>query len=126
VERVLERRRRQQRNSRIAAAIVAVVIFGATVGGAVTGIRSRAVPPPEPPVEAIQMHNGPIDVFGYLDGIRALGTDGIGAFVVRCGGPCTEIGSASWSPDGTSLAFVAQCGGGCGSAGDPYHGIRIV
>ena len=126
VERVLERRRRQQRNSRIAAAIVAVVIFGATVGGAVAVLRSRTVPAREPPVGAIQMHNGPIDVFGFIGGIRAIGTDGIGSVVVRCGGSCTEIGGASWSPDGTRLAFVAECAGACGTIGNPYHGIRIL
>jgi WD40-like Beta Propeller Repeat len=126
VERVLERRRRQQRNSRIAAAIVAVVVFGATVGGAVAVLRSRTVPVHEPPIGAIHMHNGPIDVFGYIGGIRAIGTDGIGAFVVRCGGSCTEIGGASWSPDGTRLAFVAECAGACGTIGNPYHGIRIL
>ena len=126
VERVFERRRRHQRNSRIAAAIVAVVISAVTVGSAVGVLRSRTVPVHEPPVGAIQMHNGPIDVFGFIGGIRALGTDGIGAFVVRCGGTCTQIGGASWSPDGTRLAFVAQCAGACGTIGAQYHGIRIV
>jgi WD40-like Beta Propeller Repeat len=126
VERVFERRRRQQRNSRIAAAIVAVVIFGATVGGAVAALRSKTVPVHEPPVGAIQMHNGPIDVFGYLGGIRAIGTDGVGAFVVRCFGDCTEIGGASWSPDGTRLAFDAECAGACATIGSPYHGIHIL
>jgi dipeptidyl aminopeptidase/acylaminoacyl peptidase len=125
VERVHERRRRQQRNSRIAAAIVAVVIFGATVGGAVAVLRSRTLPVHEPPVGAIQMHNGPIDVFGYIGGIRSVGTDGTVSSVVRCGGACTEIGGASWSPDGTRLAFVAECAGACASIGHPYHGIRI-
>src|SRR5262249_58910316 len=33
--------------------------------------------------------------------------------------------AAAWSPDGTTLAFTPSCGGGCGSAGDPYHGLRI-
>jgi WD40-like Beta Propeller Repeat len=126
VERVLERRRRQQRNSRVAAAIVAVVIFAVTVGGAVAVLRPRTVPVHEPPVGAVQMHNGPIDVFGYIGGIRAIGTDGFGAFVVRCGGSCTEIAGASWSPDGTRLAFDAECAGACGTIGQPYHGIRIL
>ena len=126
VERVLERRRRQQRNSRIAAAIVAVVIVAVTVGGAVAVLRPRTVPVHEPPVGAVQMHNGPIDVFGFIGGIRAIGTDGFGAFVVRCGGACTEIAGASWSPDGTRLAFDAECAGACGTIGHPYHGIRIL
>src|SRR5437879_2830344 len=126
VERVFERRRRQQRNSRIAAAIVAVVIFGATVGGAVAVLRSKTVPVHEPPVGAIQMHNGPIDVFGWIHGIRAIGTDGVGAFIVRCFGDCTEIGGASWSPDGTRLAFDAECAGACATIGSPYHGIHIL
>jgi hypothetical protein len=126
VERVLERRRRHQRNSRIAAAIVAVVIFAVTVGGAVTVLRPRTVPVHEPPVGAIQMHNGPIHVFGWIHGIRAIGTDGIGAWVVRCGGSCTEIGGASWSPDGTRLAFAAECAGACATIGSQYHGIRIL
>jgi Tol biopolymer transport system component len=126
VERVLERRRRQQRNSRIAAAIVAVVIVGATVGGAVVALRPKTVPAHEPPVGAIQMHNGPIDVFGYLGGIRAIGTDGTRSVVVRCGGNCTEIGGASWSSDGTRLAFDAECAGACATIGNPYHGIRIL
>jgi len=72
------------------------------------------------------MHNGPIDVFGYSGGIRAVGTDGTVSSVVRCGGACTEIGGASWSPDGTRLAFVAECAGACGTIGHPYHGIRIL
>lgn len=126
VERVLERRRRQRRNSRIAAATVSVVIFAAAVSGAVAVRRSPTVPAHQPPVGAIQMHNGPIDVFGYIGGIRAVGTDGIGAALVRCGGSCTEIGGASWSPDGTRLAFAAECAGACGSIGHPYHGIRIL
>ncbi len=126
VERVLERRRRQQRNSRIAAAIVAVVIFAATAGGAVAMLRSKTVPVHEPPVGAVQMHNGPIDLFGYLGGIRAIGADGTGSFVVRCFGDCTEIGGASWSPDGTRLAFDAECAGACASIGNQYHGIHIL
>ncbi len=126
VERVLERRRRHQRNSRIAAAIVAVVISAVTVGGAVAVLRSRAVPVHEPPVGAIQMHNGPIDVFGYIGGIRAIGTDGTRSMIVRCGGDCTQIGGASWSPDGTRLAFDAECAGACGTIGNQYHGIRIL
>jgi Tol biopolymer transport system component len=77
------------------------------------------------------MHNGSIDVFGFLtNGVRALDVhaspDGNGAFVVKCSGSCTKISDASWSPDGTRLAFSASCGGGCGSVGDPYHGVRIA
>jgi hypothetical protein len=87
VERVLERRRRQQRNSRIAAAVVAVVIFAVTVGGAVAVLRPRTVPVHEPPVGAIQMHNGPIHVFGWIHGIRALRTNGMGASGVPVGRP---------------------------------------
>ena len=77
------------------------------------------------------MHNGSIDTFGIgSNGVRALDArafpHGIGAFVVKCSGSCTEIFDASWSPDGNRLAFSASCGGGCGSAGDPYHGVRIA
>jgi Tol biopolymer transport system component len=45
---------------------------------------------------------------------------------VECGGSCTEVRGADWSPDGTRLAFTATCGGGCATAGDPYHGVRVV
>ena len=112
VERILERRRRQQRNSRVAAAIVAVVIFAVTVGGAVAVLRPRTVPVHEPPVGAVQMHNGPIEVFGFIGGIRIIGTDGFGAFVVRCGGSCTEIAGASLVARRKQLGFRRRVRGG--------------
>jgi len=126
VERVYERRRRDQRNARITATIVGVIVFAVAVGVAAVAFRARSVPANEPP-PAITMHNGPIDVVGFTDGVRAFnGKHGLGSYAVKCGGSCTETYAAAWTKDGTRLAFVPGCGGGCGSAGDPYHGIRVV
>ncbi len=135
VDRIYDRRHRKLRAQRIEAAALGLLLAASVVGGAVAVSRSRSVPVQPPPSIAPlpsmaplpRMHNGSIDVFGVLtNGVRALDAEGIGAFVVKCSGSCTEIFDASWSPDGNRLAFSASCGGGCGSAGDPYHGVRIA
>ncbi len=129
VDRIYDRRHRKRRAQRIEAAALGLLLAAGVVGGAVAVSRSRNVPAQPPPSIAPlpRMHNGPIDAFGILtNGVRALDAEGIGAFVVKCSGSCTEIFDASWSPDGTRLAFSASCGGGCGDAGDPYHGVRIA
>jgi Tol biopolymer transport system component len=129
VDRIYDRRHRRQRHQRIEAAALALVLAAGVIGGAVAVSRNRAVPAqPSPPtlVPLPRMHNGSIGVFGFTNGVRLFDAHGIGAFAVKCSGSCTEIFDASWSPDGSRLAFSASCGGGCGSAGDPYHGVRIA
>jgi Tol biopolymer transport system component len=123
-ERMLGRRDRRRRNQRIAARTVGVAIAVVMILIATSVIRSS---PPEVPATPTATRNGPIEVFGYVGGIREYGRHGLGPPVVKCGGyKCTGIGGASWSPDGSRLAFSAKCAGGCGSAGHPYHGIRIA
>jgi Tol biopolymer transport system component len=130
VDRVYDRRRRKQRIRRIGTAGLALILTAALIAGVVTVSRSRSVPAgPRPPTFRPMplLNNGAIDGFGITtDGVRVLDRDGLGAFVVKCSGSCTWIPSASWSPDGSHIAFSASCGGGCGSAGDPYHGVRIA
>ena len=133
VDRIYDRRHRKRRAQRIEAAALGLLLAAGVVGGAVAVSRSRSVPvQPPPSISPLpRMHNGSIDAFGIgSNGVRALDVrafpHGIGAFVVKCSGSCTEIFDASWSPDGNRIAFSASCGGGCGSAGDPYHGVRIA
>jgi Tol biopolymer transport system component len=133
VERVHLRRHRKQRNQRITAGVVALALVAAIVAGAlaINGSKDRSVAPPTiGPRVLPKMHNGSIDGFGYgngnTNGVRAIGTSGHGPFVAKCGGPCTKINAAAWSPDGTRLAFTPSCGGGCASAGDPSHGLRVA
>jgi WD40 repeat protein len=126
VDRVYDRLHRKQRTQRIEAAALALLLAAGVVGGAVAVSRSRNVPvEPAPPIVLPRMHNGSIDGFGFTNGVRELDADRLGAFVVKCSGSCTEIFDAGWSPDGSLLAFSTSCGGGCGSAGDPYHGVRL-
>jgi Tol biopolymer transport system component len=64
---------------------------------------------------------------GYLTGVVEVSLDGKSVHpLVQCGGDCTETVSSTWTTDGTRMAYAAQCAGGCGSAGDPYHGIRVL
>ena len=133
MKRIHDRRHRKLQVHRIEATALGLLLAASVIGGAVAVSRSRGVPAQPPPSIAPhpRMHNGPIDGFGIgSNGVRALdgrtSHDGIGDFVVKCGGECTEISDASWSPDGTRLAFSASCGGGCGSVGNPYHGVRIA
>ena len=126
VDRVYDRRHRKRRAQRIQAMALGLLVAASVVGGAVAVSRSRNVPAqPSPSIAPLpRMHNGSIDVFGILtNGVRALDVNaspgGIGAFVVKCSGSCTEIFDASWSPDGDRLAFSASCGGGCGDRWRP-------
>jgi len=97
---------------------------GVPVHGAVTaGIPPSIAPGPILP----RMNNGPLTLFGFLNAVKQVDTNG--AFhkpLIQCGGSCTVITSASWTADGTKLAFAVEscCAGG--TAGDPYHGIRVL
>lgn len=123
-EGMLRRRDRKRRNQRIVAGTVGVAVALVAIVIGTSVFRSS---PRDPELVApTAARNGPIEVFGYVDGIREYGRHGIGPYVVRCSGQCTFTQGASWSPDGSRLAFSTSCGGGCGSAGDPYHGIRIA
>jgi Tol biopolymer transport system component len=138
LDRVYRRRQRKQRAQRIAAAAVAltlvaagalgfVVVHGALGPPATRPASHKSALGPPVPVGRPSMHNGPIDAFGWLSGgVKRLGSPGRGSFVVKCASPCTEVDAAAWSPDGSRLAFSPSCGGGCGSAGDPYHGLRVA
>ncbi len=55
------------------------------------------------------MHDGPLGVFGALNGVRALTPVGLGKALFRCR-TCTETTAADWSPDGTHLAFSNEDG----------------
>jgi Tol biopolymer transport system component len=98
---------------------IAIAIFADLHGTRL--IRSSPQPIDHP---APRMHNGSIGVFGFTGGVRSF-TDPK-TFFVECQDSCTEVRGADWSPDGTRLAFTATCGGGCASAGDRYHGVRVV
>jgi dipeptidyl aminopeptidase/acylaminoacyl peptidase len=123
-ERMLRRRDRKRRNQRIVAGTVgvAVALVAIVIG---TGVFRSSPKYPEPAATPAT-RNGPIEVFGYLNGVREFGRQGLGPFVAECSGHCTFTLGASWSPDGSRLAFSTSCGPSCASAGDPYHGIRIV
>jgi Tol biopolymer transport system component len=126
LEGVLRRRDRKRRNQRITAGVVglAIGLVAILIGTSIFRSSPKVPANPEPtPV----MSNGPITVFGFTGGLRSLSLDGRHErSLVRCAGSCTLVSSAAWSPDGTHVAFSVSCGGGCGSAGDPYHGIRVV
>src|SRR5262249_4568592 len=135
-DRVHRRLRRRQRSRRIGTAVLSLVVAAiglamllkVTPSGSPTPATTTSAPTPSvasslPP--RVPMHNGSLDVFGFVGGVRTYDEGGIGPFEVKCHGGCTEIDAAAWSPDGTTLAFTPSCGGGCGSAGDPYHGLRI-
>jgi Tol biopolymer transport system component len=124
-DRLVNRRARKRRNQRLAAGAVglAIVAVAAVLVGTNIIRADDAVPIEQPPV----MHNGPITVFGFTGGLRSLSLDGLQErSLVKCQGSCTLVSSAAWSPNGTQVAFSVTCAGGCTSAGDPYHGIRVV
>jgi WD40 repeat protein len=131
LESVLSRHHRLQRNQRLKAASVGIAVALAVMGFGYRLIRadSRQIVPTSPsrpaPLRSMRMHNGPVEVFGFTDGVRKLDSNGLGGFVVKCHGSCTETTGADWSPDGKLLAFSTACGGSCATAGDPYHGLRI-
>lgn len=123
-DRLITRRDRKRRNQRIAAGAVGIAVAVAAILVGTSIIRSDERQPAHPiPLR----HNGPITVFGFTGGLRSLSLDGRQErSLVKCQGSCTLVSSAAWSPNGTQVAFSATCSGGCGSAGDPYHGIRVV
>jgi Tol biopolymer transport system component len=126
LEGVLRRRDHKHRNQRITAGVVglAIGLVAILIGASI--FRSSPKVPANPKPTPV-MGNGPITVFGFTGGLRSLSLDGRHErSLVRCQGSCTLVSSAAWSPDGTQVAFSATCSGGCGSAGDPYHGIRVV
>jgi Tol biopolymer transport system component len=126
LEGVLRRRDRRRRNQRITAGVVglAIGLVAIVIGASI--FRSSPKVPANPKPTPV-MGNGPITVFGLTEGLRSLSLDGRKeGSLVKCQGGCTLVSSAAWSPDGTHVAFSVSCGGGCGSAGDPYHGIRVV
>jgi WD40 repeat protein len=135
-EDLLQRRDVRQRRRRVAAAVVGIAVALAVSGGGAILLRSSPSPAPADPDHSISpfpippaMHNGPLTLFnGFgLNGVRELGTDGRpGGRLADCDGHCSDISDAAWTADGTRLAYVPLCAGGCASAGDPYHGIRVL
>jgi dipeptidyl aminopeptidase/acylaminoacyl peptidase len=126
LEGVLRRRDRKRRNQRVTAGVVglAIGLVAILIGASI--FRSSPKVPANPKPTPI-MGNGPITIFGFTGGLRSLSLDGRHErSLVECSGSCTEVSSAAWSPDGTRVAFSATCAGGCRTAGDPYHGIRVV
>jgi Tol biopolymer transport system component len=127
LEGVLRRRDRKRRNQRVTAGVVglAIGLVAIVIGASI--FRSSPKVPANPKPTPI-MGNGPITIFGlFTGGLRSLSLDGRHErSLVECSGSCTEVSSAAWSPDGTRVAFSATCAGGCATAGDPYHGIRVV
>jgi Tol biopolymer transport system component len=67
------------------------------------------------------MRNGSIDVFGAMQGVRALTPRGKGKFIFDCTGSCPEVRGADWSPDGTLLAFASDH-----PRGGTYDGLHVV
>ena len=123
-ERLLHRRNRKRRNQRIAAGAVGLAVGLAAILIGSSLIRSDQSVPVQP--APTPMENGPITFFGLTSGLRSLKLDGQNTSLVDCADRCTETSSADWSPDGGRVAFSASCGGGCSSAGDLYHGIRVL
>ena len=133
VDRVYDRRHRKRRAQRIEAAALGLLLAAGVVGGAVAVSRSRSVPAqPRPSIAPLpRMHNGSIDVFGILtNGVRALDVrafpDGIGAFVVKCSGSCTEIFDAELVAGREPARVQRLVWWRLRFAGDPYHGVRIA
>jgi Tol biopolymer transport system component len=71
------------------------------------------------------MRNGPLGVFGALDGVRALSVDGPGRALYWCRS-CTDVTAADWSPDGTHLAFSNEDGLNLGDAADRTDRVVVV
>jgi Tol biopolymer transport system component len=132
-DRLVRRRDRKHRNRRIGAATIALAVAAVGVTGAVKAFtRSERQQPAERRISPLPipspMHNGPFTLFGLVSwGITQVNQEGDPATrLVRCESHCTTIPSAAWTADGTRIAFIAECEGGCASAGDPYHGIRVL
>lgn len=126
-------RRRLARTGFVGLVIVALLSLGAVgllrVGGSPPTLPVRPPPTTIPPLPLPPaMNNGPITVFGLLsDGLRQVAVrSGETSRFVSCGGHCTVTHGASWTPDGARVAYIAECEVGCASAGDPYHGIRVL
>ena len=129
----LERRARRRVAAVVGTTLLTIVAIAI---GAILGIRTvvdhrsvpadhgpRISPLPIPP----QMRNGPFTILTIGRGVRQLDPQsGALTTLVDCRQNCTEIASAAWTPDGTRLVYVAECAAACGSAGNPYHGIRIL
>jgi Tol biopolymer transport system component len=132
-EPLVRRARRRAVRTVAVGALAAVALAVSAVGGVallrsspgIPADRETVSPAPPPPL----MRNGPLTVFGFTNGVRQVNVDGSSTDpVVECKPryTCTETNGAAWSPDGTRLAFTPECAGGCGSAGAPYHGLRVL
>jgi Tol biopolymer transport system component len=85
--------------------IAATACTGAAGNGSTTSISASPTVAPAPRT----LHDGPLGVFGALNGVRALTPVGLGKALFRCR-TCTETTAADWSPDGTHLAFSNEDG----------------
>jgi Tol biopolymer transport system component len=126
-------RRAHRRMARtVAVTAVLVAIVGAGAVGGLSLIRTSGDTPadhrtaaPIPPL----MDNGPFTLFGFTNGVMQANIDGtVAPALVECPGKdaCSETDGAAWSQDGTRLAYAVECGGACASAGNPYHGLRVL
>lgn len=85
--------------------IAATACTGAVGSGSSVSIPASPTVAPAPRT----MHDGPLGVFGALNGVRALTPVGLGRELFGCR-TCTETTAADWSPDGTHLAFSNEDG----------------
>ena len=107
----------------VVVSVVAIVAGGCVRGSSLTDAglpANKSTHPLIPP-----MHNGPIGVFGWTNGVRSITPDGAGSLLFKCTGTCAHV-AADWSPDGTRLAFTTGCGPHCATAEDLYSGLYVV
>ena len=128
------RRARRRVARTLAVGAIVVVALGASAVGGISLLRSSPgipadeetiSPMPIPPL----MANGPLSVIGFTNGVQQVTELGVGLTpLVDCKHrfDCTETDGVAWSPDGTQLAYTPECGGACASAGNPYHGLRVL
>ncbi len=100
--------RHRRTGTRSLVLLVSLIAATACTGAAGNGSTASISASPTVAPATKRMHNGPIGVFGVMDGVRALTPDGTGRSLYRCLGPCADSISADWSPDGTHLAFTSQ------------------
>ena len=101
--------RHQRTDTRWLVLLVSVVAATACTGA--IGHASSVSLSPSPTIAPATrtMHDGPLGVFGALNGVRALTPVGLGRALFRCR-TCAETTAADWSPDGTHLAFSNEDG----------------
>src|SRR5262249_14118064 len=105
-EGLLRRRDHRQRNQRIVAGVVAVCIVAALVGAAALGYERSPAPKP--------VGLGPPTAFRQAGEVLEHGANGeLKAVDPKTGDSHvlidSEVGDATWSPDGARLAYIVPC-----------------